>query len=209
MKSSLPLLLIVLTLVVACGPKRKRQTLSEYLELTKQLIPPPPKDVSIFDNDEGPKRGNRFYYSAVQILTETVKGSDCKVEQSLTEKKENDYVVVIDETGAPQFPSGRIPFYYVLNLNIQAIGFDNSVYRFSVTDGIVPKEAPYGLKIRRRPGNIIQMEYLDKVIDMNFKSIPIYTFIASEKRGACTIAHNVNLFTEKSGYHPFPTIESE
>ena len=90
--------------------------------------------------------------------------------------------------------------YFASNVAVELIGFDSGKYVFSVLDGIVPKTVPFEMRVRRTPGQVLELHFLDAVIPMKLLTTPIYTFSATEKRGACTIKHNVNVFAERVGY---------
>lgn len=142
----------------------------------------------------------KFYYADLQILTETSVDERCSEDVRVTEDLHLKPFVRLNEQDEIQLSEGMDFKYFATNVNLEVIGFDQSKYSFSSVDGIVPRSIPFGLRLRRTPGQILELRFLDQVIEMKLLTAPIYTFSATEKRGQCTVTHNVNVFTEKVGY---------
>ncbi len=140
----------------------------------------------------------RFYFSELQILTETAPESGCTEEQKKRDDLHEEWKIWLDEAGS--LAASEDFKYFGVNVTLESMGFDASKYYFSVLDGRMPKLNPFNIRLRRTPGQILELTFLDQVVPMKLLTTPIYTFSATEKRGDCVIKHNVNVFTEKVGY---------
>lgn len=154
------------------------------------------------DRDDVPAKPRKLYFSDLQMVVETVPEGSCPDDQRITERVEEGFKVDLGSDKKLLRKNGkRSVEFYALNVNVQKIGFDNGKYSFSVLDGMVPENAPHKMRVRRRPGNFIDIYYLEEVLKLQLNQAPIYSFTAVEKRGKCTINHNINIFAENQGYY--------
>jgi len=142
-----------------------------------------------------------FFYADVQIITKTTPEGKCDKSKSIEERIAQGKQVIIGKDGKLKINVGRTGLDSAYNVSIQGIGFDSSRYDFTALNGKSPKHLPYKLNFKKKPGNIIKIEFLDQSIKMNLDQDTIYTFFATEKRGNCSIKHSVNVFVEQSGVY--------
>lgn len=142
----------------------------------------------------------KFYFAEVQILSETSPEGDCPESFRMNENLHQEPRVKLDELGELDSQDALDFKYFAAQVNLELMGFDSSKYSFSVIDGVVPKSIPFGLKLRRTPGQVLELKFLSEVLSMKLLSTPVYTLSAVEKRGPCTIKHNINIFAERVGY---------
>ncbi len=146
----------------------------------------------------------KIYFSDLQFVVETEPDGLCADSNRITEKQVAEPKVELNSDNRVVRKAGKNSVqFYALNVVFQKIGFDNAHYQFSVLDGVVPDNAPHGMRIRRQQGNFIYIYYLDQTFKLQLSQAPVYSFTALEKRGSCTIKHSVNLFADRSGYY-FP-----
>jgi hypothetical protein len=142
-----------------------------------------------------------FFYADVQVITETLPQGECSKEKSVVERIEEGQRVSIGEDGKIKLNVSRTNIDSAFNVSIQGIGFDASRYDFTALNGQRPKHIPYQLNFRKRPGNVVDIEFYDASVRMNLDADTIYSFGATEKRADCTIQHTVNVFVERSGVY--------
>jgi hypothetical protein len=142
----------------------------------------------------------KFYYADLQILTETSLEGECADEKKMNEDLHLDPLVSLNEKSELELAKAAQFKYFATNVNLDVIGFDSAKYSYSCLDGIVPKAIPFGFHVRRTPGQILELKFLDQTVEMKLLTTPNYSFSATEKRGDCVIKHNVNVFAEKVGY---------
>lgn len=146
---------------------------------------------------------DKYYYSDLQVLTETVVDGTCPEDKRLTDEVQIDSPIHLnDKLKIEGYDQKKVPArLFFVNVNLQAIGFDRAKFSFMAVDGKVPLKIPFGMHFKRTPGNVLEMTFLDQVQKMNLKQVPVYTFSATEKRENCTLIHNVNVFSERTGYY--------
>jgi len=158
-------------------------------------------DSSGSDRNSEP-RPRKIYFADLQIVDETLTEGSCPDDQRITERRQEDFKTEFRADKKVFRKNGKKSVeYYALNLNLQKVGFDTARYSFTVLDGVVPEIAPHNMRVRRNIGNFIHIYYLDEVFKLQLKEAPVYSFTAVEKRGSCTIKHNVNIFAENQGYY--------
>lgn len=146
-----------------------------------------------------PAKEPRYFYTDLQIVTETTVEGKCPEEKRHTTGHEENSKIGLDNENRLK---GEQPVrLFGANVTMQAIGFDLARYVFSSVDGSIPEKIPFGFKLARRPGGLLEMQFLNQTIQMRLINNPIYSFVAEEKRGDCTIKHNVNVFAEKAGFY--------
>lgn len=138
------------------------------------------------------------YFSEIQILTESVEGEGCSSDVRRSESLIEEFSARINEEGKLVVGNQK-PERFVLNVQLRAIGFDQSQYQFSVVDAAREEALPYGIQMRMRPGGSLELQFLDTTARIRLDRTPVYTFSAVEQRAGCTITHNVNLFSENAG----------
>lgn len=144
----------------------------------------------------------KYYFSELQILVQTNPLNDCSQAKKLEGGRSDNFSVEISPEGRFVRKLGpKTVQYYALNVRFQKMGFDEVQYAFSVLDGVVPDWAPHNLRIRRRPGNFIDVYYLSEVFTLQLSQSQVYSFKTVEKRGSCELEHDINIFAENSGFY--------
>ena len=144
----------------------------------------------------------KLFFADIHIVAEVKPEGTCADEHRITERVEEGFKVELTEDKRLLRKLGKKSVdYYALNVVFQKLNFDTGRYQFSVLDGVVPDMAPHKFRIRRRPGNILDLYYLDQVFNIQLNQSPVYSFTAKETRGKCELTHTLNVFTEKNGYY--------
>jgi hypothetical protein len=151
-----------------------------------------------------PEISNRLYFANLQVVIETTTEGVCLDSMRRDLNIEQNFRVELTENKELKRLEGpRSVDYYALNMIVQRLGFDSGRSQFSVLDGIVPEGAPYEIRVRRRPGNVIELYYLTEVFRMQFSQAPVYSFKTTEERGGnCIVTHTLNIFAENAGFYP-------
>lgn len=176
-----------------CGPKKgsalaPRETTSKSASNTKSG-----------PIESEPEKLKKIYYADLQVLIETSTEGICADSLRLNEALSQEFMVSLSEGKV----SSRYPLdYYALNVQMKAMGFDNFESNFTALDGVVPEAAPYQFRVRRRPGNFIDLFYLGETFRMQLTQTPVYSFKMKEERSAaCTVNHVLNIFADRVGYY--------
>jgi hypothetical protein len=154
------------------------------------------EDVRAESSVEG---AQKFYYTDLQIVSETKPIGECADEKKLTERVEQEPKVMLNDANELDGPGAF--HHYVANVSMQVMGFDLSKYVFTALDGYVPKEVPFKIRLRRLPGLILELQILDQTVSMKLRDTPVYSFTANETRGECKIEHHINVFGEHTGFY--------
>ncbi|MBN8554507.1 MAG: hypothetical protein J0L93_03605 [Deltaproteobacteria bacterium] len=145
----------------------------------------------------------KYYFSDIQIVSETIPEGSCSDDLKLTAQVDEPFKVEINENKelAVNTKSKKVNLYGA-NITLQVMGFDQAQYTFSAIDQMIPESIPFGMKLKRIPGNMLLLTFLDQNVEMKLQATPIYTFSATEQRKDCKLVHHVNVFGEKAGYYP-------
>jgi hypothetical protein len=166
--------------------------------ITPPAVVEAPPTISVVTNVlEAP---TKFYFSDLQMLTETAAEGICPEDQKISGQYIEDWKASLNDESEIEIHTSKDFKFFNVNVTVEVMGFDAAKYSFSALDGVVPGKVPFKMRLRRTPGHVLELEFLDQIVPMKLLTTPIYTFSATEKRGSCTIKHNVNVFTEKVGY---------
>lgn len=169
--------------------------LFHYLALGLNLI------AADAENPEPPKP-RKLFFADVHIVAEVKPEGSCADELRIAERVEEGFRVELNDEKQLVRKAGRKSVeYYALNVVFQKIGFDTARYQFSALDGVLPESAPHKMRMRRHPGNVLEIYYLDEVFKIQLNQSPVYSFTAKESRGKCTLIHALNVFAENNGYY--------
>lgn len=143
-----------------------------------------------------------FLYSDLQIVTETVPSGNCPETMRLTERREWPRRITLNERFRLEKADEQTEMKSsAIHTTLQVMGFDSAQYVFDSIDGEIPSEVPFGIKMWRLPGAILQMRFLDQRFQVGLKTAPVFSFSASEKRGLCALTHHVNIFADRAGFY--------
>ncbi len=140
----------------------------------------------------------RYFFAEFHILAETkTTNNTCQASDRISGDHLNPFSVSVSESKKllTETPLKR----FGLNIDLELIGFDSSKYQFSSIDGNIPESIPFQIQMRKLPGSIIELSYLNQVTQIKMNGAPVYTFTALETRGTCQLEHNVNIFTDQAG----------
>lgn len=146
---------------------------------------------------------DQVYFADIRILTDLK--ADCDPSLSRSEKSERILEARLESSGENQkvvFSSLQPMPRALFNLRLRAVGFDEISLEGSVYQGS-SSDLPYGLQLRWRPDNSVEVRFLDTTQRIKLESTPVASFSAQEERGGCKILHSVNLFSENAGHYPF------
>jgi hypothetical protein len=145
----------------------------------------------------------KYYYADVQIVDETIPEGNCAESLKLSDQKDSPSTISLNDRNEIELhPSIKNLRLFGANVALQVMGFDQAHYSFSVIDQSVPIPLPFKFHLKRIPGNLLELQFLDQVVEMKLTATPIYTFSATEQRKDCKLIHHVNVFGEKPGYYP-------
>jgi len=134
------------------------------------------------------RKEDGVFFASIRILTDT-KSLNCDAALARRERVLAEFVSPSKEQNAGA----------LFNVELKSTGFDESSYQFTEIEkagAVAAPQNPYGLKIRWRGATKIEVQFLDQVERIQLDATPFLSFPATEKRGSCTIEHQVNLFAE-------------
>lgn len=190
MRLQLLAVLSVISVAASCSPKK--------VNLTEVPVPQASNEVKV--SPPSPSESPNKYFSDVQILVETKPEETCADSNKIVEVSTLPFRASLNEMNEILSEPKDLFKSFVVNVTLEIIGFDSGKYTFTAPDGMIPARVPFQMKLRRTPGNVLELRYLDQVVPMKLLTTPIYTFTATETRGDCKIAHHVNVFSERAGY---------
>lgn len=141
----------------------------------------------------------KFYYTDLQIVSETKPMGQCSDDKKLSDRVETEPSVMLNSENELEGPG--VYRQHIENVSLQVMGFDQARYVFTALDGSVPSSVPFGIRLRRLPGLILELKYLDQSVNMRLRDTPVYSFTATEVRGDCKFEHHVNVFGEHTGFY--------
>lgn len=201
-------ILIALTLVLIQGCSSRAKTQLVKPTNVSQTEAGNAKAPETVDPDETKQR--KIYYADLQIVIETSTEGVCADSLRQTWNFQEPLKVKLLEPAEGTTDPIRLERsfgkksveYYALNVQAKMMGFDAGDASFSALDGVVPEGAPYQMRIRRRPGNFIDLFYLGQTFRMQLTQTPVYSFSMHEERtAACSVIHNLNIFSDRAGYY--------
>lgn len=186
---------------MACSSKKK--TVMPSSRVANQTVVSNQKFVEqgLESDKPGVPQNLTKYFSQLQILTETTPEGSCADDMKITTQSLEPFKAHLSSEKEIQMVQGADFKFFIVNAKLEVIGFDSAKYAFTAIDGKVPDQIPFGIKLRRTPGHVLEIQFLDQIVQMKLLTTPIYMFSAIERRGSCTVKHNVNVFTEQVGYY--------
>lgn len=200
------LIIFVLGFVQACSSRAKTQ-LTKPLNVSQKEAANSKVSEAV-DPEETKQR--KIYFADLQIVIETSTEGICADSLRKTWDFQEPVKVKLLEPAEGSSDPVRLERlfgkksveYYALNVQAKMMGFDAGDASFSALDGVVPEGAPYQMRIRRRPGNFIDLFYLGQTFRMQLTQTPVYSFSMREERtAACSVIHNLNIFSDNAGYY--------
>ncbi len=151
----------------------------------------------------------KYYYSDLQIVTQTEVDGTCVGEKAIREEYVEQPKTILNEMNQLELPLGPESFrYFSVGVSFQTTGYDSIRYTFTALDGVVPSKVRWLERLIRKPGNILEFKYLDHTVSMVLQTTPVYSFTANENRDGCTIIHHVNVFGDRTSYYPRAEIQN-
>ncbi|TVQ81069.1 MAG: hypothetical protein EA369_00750 [Bradymonadales bacterium] len=143
-----------------------------------------------------------LFFAELRLLAETL-ASGCEEVERNEESRMEDFLVDVTDSGL-QFLGPHSGGNQIFNLRLQSIGFDDYRFRGSLEES-ASSDFPYELRLRVRPGNVLELRYFDQTHRIDLRSVPVLSFQATENRSeTCRVTHNVNLFAEETGLFRLP-----
>lgn len=139
------------------------------------------------------------FFASIQILSESVAQGSCDMSLSLSQQESATFQAHEQEDGGLLVDSRLANLQSIINLQVRSMGFDDVRYKSTLFNNQATPRPPYGISVSLRPSDLVQVKFLDKVVQLKLDATPVYTFSVVESRGSCEITHNLNIFSERSG----------
>ena len=193
MKRPLPCLLFAFVLL-GCASRRPVSTHGD--------APPQVEDgSSALSGARGAQRGKRYYFADLQVITDSALEGPCSEEAPADSFIEEPWRIQLEGRHLIKMSPGLSIRSHAINVNLQSMGRQQLRRSFSVIDGRVPADVPFGLRLRQRSRGVVELSFLDQVVTLRLGSVPNSQFTATELRGGCAIHHRVSVFGTNVGFY--------
>jgi len=145
------------------------------------------------------RRGG-VYFARIQIVDESSATDNCEPSLQRVESSSRESVAELDPQNILNWKGDVRARQSVLEIQWRSLGFDQGRYAFSLVDGKPNLDLAFAISSNVRPNNEVELRVFDsEIIQLRLDQTPIYSFAVEEKRGNCSIHHNINIFSDSAG----------